>query len=158
MIPVLVTVGVLAGLSLHPRVVQVIQHYNTGGIPGILLTTFTLAFWMIPRWLDASLTSLIAEWAKYTSLVFLAGVPLQLSWNRLHPIARGVVKIELLSMLFRLGWLYLISPDRLCNNYLLNDQIHLGQGMLLVGAALSLTWLIPVFFGSNISSAERVHP
>ena len=52
-------------------------------------------------------------------------------------------------MLYRLGWLYLISPDRFCNNYLLTDQIWLGRGMLVVGLALSLTWLIPVFVGSG---------
>ena len=52
-------------------------------------------------------------------------------------------------MLYRLGWLYLISPDRFCNNYLLTDQIGLGRGMLVVGLALSLTWLIPVFVGSG---------
>ena len=115
----------------------------------MLLASFVIAFWMIPRWLDASLTGEAMAWAKYLSLTLLAGIPLGLGWNAMHGIARGVVKVEFLAMLYRLGWLYLISPDRFCNNYLLTDQIWLGRGMLVVGLALSLTWLIPVFVGSG---------
>ena len=116
-------------------------------VAGILLASFAIGFWMIPRWLDGALTSTATEAAKYASLVLLAGLPLAWSWAWLHPIARGVVKIEFLAMLFRLGWLYLISPDRLCNSYLLTDQTWLGRGLVLVAIALSITWLVPVFFG-----------
>ena len=147
LIPLLVAVGVGFGRCLAPALDGFLDRWNGGGIPGILVTTFTIAFWMIPRWLDASLTNSVVEWSKHGSLILLAGVPLALSWDRLHPVARGVVKIEFLSMLFRLGWLYLISPERFCNNYLLNDQIWLGRGMIIIGIALSITWLIPVFFG-----------
>ncbi|MBL6707890.1 MAG: hypothetical protein ISP99_01045 [Pseudomonadales bacterium] len=126
------------------------------GIPGILITIFTIAFWMIPRWIDASLTNTSVEWIKHSSLVLLGGIPLALSWERLYPVARGAVKIEFLSMLFRLGWLYLISPDRFCNSYLLEDQIWLGWGMIIIGMALTLTWLVPVFFG-EYAPAETGH-
>ena len=146
-IPLLVAIGCGIGIAVAPRIESFSARWNAGGIPGILLAGFTLAFWMIPRWLDASLTDTSVEWLKYASLLGLAGVPLALSWSRLHPIARGVVKIEFLSMLFRLGWLYLISPDRFCNSYLLSDQMWLGRAMIMVGMALSVTWLIPVFFG-----------
>lgn len=151
-IPLLVAIGFGFGRWLEPRVEKRLRHWNAGGIPGIVLVSFVLAFWMIPRWLDAALTNGVIEWAKYASLVVLAGIPLALSWFRLHPIARGVVKIEFLSMLFRLGWLYLISPDRFCNNYLLTDQLWLGRGMIIVAIALSITWMIPVFFGNLADS------
>ena len=153
-IPILVSIGVLLGRSLEPRVRPVLARLNAGGIAGILLASFTIAFWMIPRWLDASLTSSAIAGAKYFSLVLLAGMPLAWSWSRLHPIARGVVKIEFLAMLFRLGWLYLISPERFCNNYLLTDQVWLGRGLIVVAIALSITWLIPVFFGEFASRPE----
>jgi len=146
-IPLLVAVGVLLGRWLAPWIETRLGPWNAGGIPGILLASFAVGFWMIPRWLDGALTSTTVEAAKVASLVLLAGMPLALSWQRLHPIARGVVKIELLAMLFRLGWLYLISPERFCNNYLLTDQVWLGRGMIAVAIALSITWLVPVFFG-----------
>ncbi|MDE0226287.1 MAG: hypothetical protein OXP28_14310 [Gammaproteobacteria bacterium] len=146
-IPVLVAIGFVLGRCIEPRLRMVLEPLNGGGIPGILLVTFALAFWMIPRWLDASLQAPDVAAAKYISLVALAGMPLAWSWDRLHPVARGLVKIEFLAMCFRLGWLYLISPDRLCNSYLIDDQVLLGQGLLVVGIALSITWLYPVFFG-----------
>lgn len=146
-IPFLVAVGLVLGRYIEPNIDGILQRWNAGGIPGILLASFAIGFWMIPRWLDGSLTSTATEAAKYASLVLLAGLPLAWSWARLHPVARGVVKIEFLAMLFRLGWLYLISPDRLCNSYLLTDQTWLGRGLVLVAIALSITWLVPVFFG-----------
>ena len=154
-IPIVVLVGLVFGRCVEPRIRPVLKAANGGGIPGILLVSFTIAFWMIPRWLDGSITSDTIAAAKYLSLVLLAGMPLAWSWSRLHPVARGVVKIEFLAMLFRLGWLYLISPDRFCNNYLLSDQVWLGRGMIVVAIALSITWVIPVFFGEFATEPER---
>ena len=54
--------------------------------------------------------------------VFFAGFPAGNSLVPNAPVTRGVFKIALLSMPQRLGWLYLISPNRLCNHYLLSDQ------------------------------------
>jgi len=31
-----------------------------------------------------------------------------------------------------------VSPERLCNNYLLDDQQLLGRGLLVLGVALTL--------------------
>ena len=154
-IPLLVTVGFVLGRGIEPRLRKALGPLNGGGIPGILMVTFALAFWMIPRWLDASLQAPEVAAAKYISLVALAGMPLAWSWDRLHPIARGLVKIEFLAMCFRLGWLYLISPDRLCNSYLIEDQVLLGRGLLVVGIALSITWLYPVFFGAWSAPSPR---
>ena len=154
-IPLLVAMGFVLGRSMEPYCRNALELFNGGGIPGILLVTFAVAFWMIPRWLDASLQVPGVSAAKYISLVALAGVPLAWSWRRMHPIARGLVKIEFLAMCFRLGWLYLISPERLCNSYLIDDQILLGRGFLVVGIALSITWLYPVFFGPWSMSSPR---
>ena len=142
-IPLLVLVGVILGNQLKPRLSGVLHIID---IPCILLTCFTLAFWMIPRWLDASLNDPVIANMKYLSLPLLAGIPLALSWRNLHFIARGLVKIEFLAMLFRLGWVYLISPDRLCNNYLLSEQQQLGYVFIFLGFVLGIIWLIQVFF------------
>lgn len=152
-IPLLVALGYWLGHSGRERLEPWQRSWNGGGIAGILLTSFTIAFWMLPRWLDASLDDPAIAMAKYLSLPLLAGAPLALSWPRLHPIARAVVKIELIAMLSRLGWLYLISPDRLCNNYLLSGQILLGQAFLALAVVLTLFWLAPVFFGRRNHAA-----
>jgi len=146
-IPLLVFAGVVIGNGFYPDIEPWLRRWNTMGVPGILLMGFTIVFWMIPRWLDYSIVDPVVTVAKYSTLVVFAGIPLAWSWERLHPIVRGFVKIELLSMLFRLGWLYMISPERFCNNYLLSDQIWLGRGLMVVAITLGITWLIPVFFG-----------
>lgn len=155
-IPILILIGIWIGTRCASYLESYLSIYNRGGIPGILLAALTMAFWMIPRWLDASLADVQISNIKYASLILFVGVPLSWSWSRLHPIANAVVKIEFLTMLFRLGWLYLISPDRLCNNYLMSDQIWLGRGFLWIAIALSITWLFPVFFG-NWNESSHLH-
>lgn len=157
-IPILILLGAGLGRVILSLNNHFLLRFDRGGIAGILITSFTVGFWMIPRWLDASLIDTDISVAKFISLIFLAGVPLAISWERLGFIARGVVKIEFLSMLFRLGWLYLISPDRLCNSYLLEDQVWLGKGFLILGFAFSASWIIPLFVtpkpSPNESSAQ----
>ena len=162
-IPLLVAVGVALGRWVETRCdCRLPRSCNAGGIPGILIAMFSLAFWMVPRWLDAALMDPLVATAKYVSLPLLVGVPLAWSWSRMHPVTRGVVKIECLAMLFRLGWFYLASPDRLCNNYLLDDQARLGQGLVASGVALAIAWLVPVFFdmrpASTVSPSPSVTP
>jgi len=147
-IPLLVFIGWALGKIFRRTLCVPLGWINAGGISGLLLASFTLGFWMIPRWLDASLVDSSVAGLKYASLVLLVGFPLALSWPMAHSITRAVVRIELLTMLFRLGWIYIISPVRLCNNYLIDDQARLGEGFLLIGFALAMTWLLPVFFGS----------
>ena len=153
-IPLLVAVGYVLGARVEPHL-GFLRSYNGGGIAGILIVAFTLAFWMIPRWLDAALADMPVAAAKYVSLSCLAGMPLAWSWMRMNPIMRGVVKIECIAMLFRLGWLYLVSPERLCNSYLIDDQVRLGQGIFVLGGALSIIWLIPVFFDLRSTSGAE---
>jgi hypothetical protein len=145
--PLLIGIGFFIGSIWRPNPGNFLDTVNQGGIAGIVLVSFSAAFWMIPRWLDASLDQPVVATMKYFSLICLIGIPIAWSWDKLHSIARGLVKIEFLSMLLRLGWLYLISPIRLCNSYLLADQFYLAWGMLITAFALAITWVIPVFFG-----------
>jgi len=133
------------GFYIGRRNANVFCRFATGGIPAILLATFTLAFWMIPRWVDASVTSLGVALIKYLCLIFFVGFMLGGSWAHLHFITKAVIKIEFLTMLFRLGWLYLVSPERLCNNYLLAEQLVLGKLFLAIGLLLTLLFCLPAF-------------
>jgi hypothetical protein len=83
--------------------------------------------------------------AKYVSVPLLVGAPLALSWPHMHAIAKGLVWIELLATLLRLGWLYLAAPTRLCNNYSLSDQILLGKLLLIIAATITAYWVIRLF-------------
>jgi hypothetical protein len=141
-IPLLIGVGLVIARGLPARASEAIAEWNCNGISGLVLVTVTSVFWMLPRMLDASVTDPAAAAAKYLSVPILIGVPLALSWPRMGFIVRGVFLLECVATLFRLGWLYLISTERLCNLYLLEDQQRLGQWLLLIGAALviAIAW------------------
>lgn len=139
-IPLLVCVGLLSSHALPACVLAVTGAWNHRGITGLVLVTLAAAFWMLPRSLDAAVTNPTIDAAKYLSIPLMIGLPFAMSWQRMSFIVRGVILAEFIATFFRLGWLYLISPIRLCNNYLLGDQQRLGWYMLLVGAAL-LLWI-----------------
>lgn len=123
--------------SLLPRKTAVAMlAWNRGGVSGLLLASLAAMVWMLPRMLDAALEDPWIETAKFASVPLLLGVPLALSWPRAGFVVRGVFLAEVIATAFRLGWLYRISPVRLCSNYLLDDQQRLGGLLLAVGAAL----------------------
>jgi hypothetical protein len=139
-LPLLAGVGYLLGLALPVRVAAPLANWNHRGVTGFVLASLASAYWMLPRLLDASVTEPAIAAIKFVSVPLLVGLPLAQSWHRSGFVVRGVFLLELIASLFRLGWLYLVSPLRLCNNYLLDDQQRLGQILIALGAILFL-WI-----------------
>ncbi|HUJ85778.1 MAG TPA: hypothetical protein VLX30_02875 [Burkholderiales bacterium] len=139
-IPLLVAAGALLAGALPPRPLAAVQQWNAQGVSGLVLATLAILPWMLPLSLDAAASRPIVDGARHLALPLLAGVPLALGWRRAGFVVRGVFLLELVASCFRLGWLYLAAPVRLCNNYGLGDQQRLGQGLLMLGAAL-VTWI-----------------
>lgn len=121
--------------------------WNHHGISGLLLASLTGMVWMLPLAMDAALDDPLATLAKFLSLPLLIGVPIALSWPRAGFVVRGVVLLELTATVFRFGWLYLISPVRLCSNYLLGDQQWLGKLLIAVGFAIVLVLVWRLMWG-----------
>ena len=84
---------------------------------------------------------------KFLSVSLLVGAPLGMAWSRLHPLLRGFVKAQSVSMLGVLGFLYTHAPVRICNSYLVSDQERLGVGFLLVAGGLAACWSLPLLTG-----------
>ena len=135
-IPLLAVAGWLSWSLLPRRVRNWLDGWNRSGVSGLLLASLAAMLWMLPRMLDSALDEPWIETAKFASVPLLLGVPLALSWPRAGFVVRGVFLAEVIATAFRLGWLYRISPVRLCSNYLLDDQQRLGGLLLAVGAAL----------------------
>lgn len=135
-IPLLIGVGYGLRDAMPRPLARQIDAWNHGGLAGLVLASMAALVWMLPRLLDAAVTDPWAAAAKLVSVPLLIGLPLGLSWPRMGFVVRGVFLLELIATFFRLGWLYLISPVRLCSNYLLSDQQRLGEYMLAIGAAL----------------------
>jgi hypothetical protein len=137
-IPLLAIAGALLGKSLPEPMASRIGPWDRGGVTGLIVVTFASGCWMLPLALDAAASRAAADLAKFLTVPLLIGLPLALSWSRMSFVLRGVLLFEALATIFRLGWLYLISPVRLCNNYGLSDQQRLGEWLLTAGAALLL--------------------
>jgi hypothetical protein len=153
-IPLLIVVGYLLAKTVPRRVVEVIEPWNRHGVAGLVLTTFAMMFWMLPRSLDAAVSEPLMAVAKFISVPLLVGLPLGLSWPRMGFVVRGVFLSEVISTCFRLGWLYHVSPVRLCNNYLLGDQQRMGRYMLIIGAAV-LLWIIGKLLWGRFPTPQR---
>jgi hypothetical protein len=114
--------------------------FNARGFPGLLITTFGVAVWMLPRMLDAALRSPLMEAAKFISVPLFVGVPLALSWPLLPPVARGFIWANLISHAAVVGWLYTVAPNRLCTRYLYDQQGVVGTALLILAMALLVGW------------------
>jgi hypothetical protein len=142
-----------AFLAHHPKHHQTARRYR-GAL--MLVAVFTLMVWMVPRLLDLAVDLPEVDLLKALSLVFFAGVPLAWAWSHLPAVAQGVLHLEALATLWRLGWLYLDSPSRLCLRYGLEDQHNLGRGLMVAGVIYAL-WLAYLALRGQVKPMAAAH-
>lgn len=160
-LPLLVAVGYVACRLLPDRVQRALLEATGGAIPWLVLMIFASTCWMLPRSLDAALTSPWAAVAKFTTIPLCIGAPLAVGWRGLTIVGRGFVLTNFASMIAVLGWLYLAAPVRVCNNYTVAQQADAGQTALAVAGVLFGTWLVSLFgarWPSNRIAAEGDAP
>jgi hypothetical protein len=146
-LPLLISTGYLLREAVPAPLAVAIARWNRHGISGLVLASLAGMFWMLPRSLDAAVSLPWMAFAKFASVPLLIGLPLGLSWPHMGFIVRGVFLLELIATFFRLGWLYLVSPMRLCNNYLLDDQQRAGETMLVIGSVILAGVLAKLLWG-----------
>lgn len=120
-----------------------VARWNAQGISGLILVGAVLSVLMVPRVLDLALVLPWVEASKSAALL-LAGAALRLSWRAAGLVVQGFFLGNLLPMTAVVGQLYIDSPLRLCNAYLLDDQAQLGQWLVSTAALLALGWLAQV--------------
>lgn len=157
-LPALVVAGALIVAALPRRLRACLDLVNGGGAPGTVLAVLLLAYWMLPRALDAALVNTGTETAKLLSLP-LVGAALRLSWRRLGFIGRSFVQLNAASMLLAIGLLLIYSPVRLCNAYLLDGQQTAGNGLVaLAGVVVAAETVFHLFFLPKEPSCPVTHP
>lgn len=139
--PLLLLAG--AGLvgTLPARVRTGVSRWNAHGISGLVAVALVLAVLMVPRVLDLALLNPSVEAAKFSALL-LAGAALRLSWQPAGWLVQGFFLGNVLPMTAVVGQLYIDSPVRVCNAYLLDDQTRLGQWLVGLAAVVALGWLV----------------
>lgn len=145
----LAVAGWFLGATLRRRFAGPLRRIDPTGLCGLAIGVIAALFWMLPRTLDDALTDLRFEVAKFLTVPTLVGLPLALSWPRLHPILRGFLKASLISKLAVLGWIYTAAPVRLCVSYFQSDQTLLGELFFCLAGALALAWSIPWFVAAD---------
>lgn len=143
--PLLVAAGAIGARGLPQRLKRGLAAHNARGLPFTLLAGLVSSYWMLPRALDAALADPWVELAKFASLPLLVGLPLALSWRPLGAIGRGFVAANVISMVAVVGWLYIVSPVRICNSYRVDEQALAGWLLVAVAGLLSLAWAAPAF-------------
>lgn len=141
--PLLMAAGALLAAVLPPSARGAVARWNAHGITGLVWVAGVLAVLMVPRALDLALRDGAIEAAKGAALV-LAGAALRLSWRAAGLVVQGFFLGNMLPMTAVVGQLYIDSPLRLCNAYLLDDQARLGQWLIALAALLALGWLAQV--------------
>jgi len=138
---------VAAGYLLAPRAAE--HRAHPMAVPALLIALFAAAIWMLPRMLDAALSTPEIELVKLFSLPLVVGLPLGWCWGQLSSLTRSFVWANLVSMLLILGWLYLAAPIRVCNFYVVSEQKTVGMLYLTFAAAIVAYWLPRVFLGGG---------
>lgn len=141
--PLWMLAGALLAAGLSPAARTRVARWNAYGISGLVGAGTVLAVLMVPRVLDLALVSPSIEAMKCVALL-LAGAALRLSWLAAGLVVQGFFLGNVLPMTAVIGQLYIDSPLRLCNAYLLDDQARLGQWLVATAALLAVGWLAQV--------------
>ncbi len=141
--PASMLAGALLAVALPQRARVALGRGNAHGITGLLAVALVLTVLMIPRVLDLALLRPGVEWAKLLALL-VAGAALRLSWRSAGLVLQFFFLGNVLPMMAVVGSLYVDSPLRLCNAYLLDDQVRLGQWLIGVAAGVGAAWLARV--------------
>lgn len=146
--PLLILSGFLMAAYFQRRFPGFFAKWNADGMPGILLFTLIMVYWMIPRTMDDALTKTSVEIFKFISLPFLAGIPFRDSWKKISDTSKKVVIVIFTLLFYVMGFLYIKAPAQLCNNYLLIDQITLGWGYMTMAICFSI-YLVYIAFSKS---------
>ena len=154
--PVLHVLAQFPLLAAAGYVLPVTLRLNRAAVgPTLIIGLVFIAIWMLPRSVDAALGDPLWHIGKFVTIPLAIGLPLRLSWGRIGLVLQGILKAQAVSMLLLLGFLYTHAPVRICNSYLINDQIQLGYGFVYAAAGLAILWIIPAFLGHPLSLSTK---
>ncbi len=137
-IPAWLVLGYLAGHRFR-RASTVA--WNPLGLTGLVFFLGSLAFWMIPRSVDAAALSPWVDQVLHANLL-AAGFAFAWSVPAMPFVLRAAVGIYSASMIFSLGVLYTHYPALLCGTFTLGEQEQTGHLLLLLTAPIVIALLV----------------
>ena len=152
--PLLALCGILLASALPERWQAHLARWNAHGIGGLAAVALILAVLMIPRVLDLALVGWRVALAKWLALL-VCGAALRLSWQPAAWLVQGFFLGNVLPMTAVAATLYQESPVRVCNAYLLDDQVRLGQWLASICAAIALSWFSLLLRSLSLKDGSR---
>ena len=146
--PLLVLTGWLAARALLPyfsmramRAMRSWASFNQFGLTGFMAAQIIVAYWMLPSAIDRAVVLPAFDAAKLLTL-FIAGMLLADAFKRAPAALQLFFMGYWVSMMAWLGIYFATTDLRLCNAYSLQSQINTGWGLLALGAALGIAWVV----------------
>jgi cytochrome c oxidase assembly factor CtaG len=125
---------------------------NEHGLTGLTFALGALAFWMIPRSVDAVRTSAVADQLMHASML-AAGAALAASWRIMPFVVRGVLGIYAAAMTIALGVIYSSYSALLCGTFDFAQQRLAGNWLLRLSPLVVL--LVVITGVSSLHAAAR---
>jgi hypothetical protein len=141
--PTLALCGAMLAHALPAPWRAACDRWNAHGVSGLLAAALVLAVLMIPRVLDLALVDARVEAVKWLALL-LCGAALRISWRPAGLLVQGFFLGNVLPMTVVAGQLFQDTPVRLCNAYLLDDQVRLGQWLVGLAACGAAAWFAQI--------------
>lgn len=141
--PALVLVGVLGARALPWPVHRRLRPFNPAGGPALFAALVLLSAAMVPRVLDAAVTSTSANVCKALLLVG-TGLCGALGWRPAGTAGQAFVIGNGVWMLAAGGLVLRDAPVRLCASYLEGDQARAGLGLVCLSVMVGAAWLMRV--------------
>ncbi len=139
-VPLLLACGAALADAVPARARAELDRWNSHGIAGLFAFALVTALLMIPRLVDLAVANIAVDAAKALALL-ASGVLLRLSWAKAGLLVQAFFLGNVLPMTAAVGQVYQDSPLRLCNAYLLDDQVRVGQSLVAVAVTLGVAWL-----------------
>ena len=139
--PLLMLCGAVLVAALPQRLRSRLDRWNAHGIAGLFAVALGTALLMIPRLLDLAVADGRVDAAKVAGLL-VCGAALRLSCAPAGALVQGFFLGNVLPMTAVVGQQYQDSPLRLCNAYLLGDQVRLGTALVGAAVLVGLAWFV----------------
>jgi hypothetical protein len=143
--PAWLALGWVAGSRMGARP----NAWNPGGLTGLAFFLGALAFWTLPRSVDAIGASEVVDQLMHASLL-AGGAGLALSVPSMPFVVRGALGIYGVSMTFALGMLYASYRALLCGTFDLVQQRATGQWLLVASP-----FLVVLVLGGGARALDR---
>lgn len=141
-LPLLVLSGALGAMSIGKQFSTAGRWYakiDQHGVTGLTACLLVSAYWMIPRMLERSLNEPMIDAAKFVSLIAL-GIALPASLRRANWITQLFYLGNFSWMTAIVGIQYQNLPQRLCNAYVLDDQVSTGVAIVCGSVLVAVAW------------------